>query len=384
MKLLRYGLLSLIFIFSLISLGSLAQIKTLAQTDANIVWESPRNISNSPGKTSVDPFLLSDPTGIVHLFWAEKVGAMEGNQADTVMYAVSDGSIWRRPVDLFFSPDSTGTPIVAYPQAVMDDGGRIHLFWLAQPNFPNYTLFYSSANANKAYNAVEWNVERRLADDLTGTKYSFDVKFRAPNELHVFYARVRQGDNPPEERAITYIKSTDLGKTWSEPVDIFAFNNIQHGGSDVRTALDTENRIYVTWTEWDETGNGWRVWFCRSLDNGVSWETPIILSERMQNEYERDWTALTILDAGKVVVMWEGGWRAYRHAQYSDDGGATWSKPVDTFPWLIGENGFVEFARDSNRTLYAFLSQRMREGISYYGETDSSALWESVWEGERS
>jgi hypothetical protein len=355
----------------------------IAQTSANILWEEPRNISLSPENTSTDPFLLADSAGLVHLFWAEKVSSIPGNQPDTLMYTIWNGTSWARPLDLFFSPDSSGTPIIAYPHAVIDNVGRIHLFWLAQPNFPNYTLYYSSASANNSLNALEWTAERKLAEDLTGTKYSFAVQFREPNEIHLIYARVQQGDGLTEERAITYLKSSDYGETWSDPLDIHTFKYIQTGGSDTRMALDSNGRIYTTWTEWDETGRGFRVWFARSLDNGISWEKPVILSERIQNEYERDWANLAVLDEGQIVVMWEGGWRAYRNAQYSEDGGANWSSPIDTYPWLIGENGFVEFARDSNGTLHAFIAQRVREGYVNYGDTDREGLWHSIWLKER-
>jgi hypothetical protein len=64
---------------------------------------------------------------------------------------------------------------------------------------------------------------------------------------------------------------------------------------------------------------------------------------------------------------------------YSYDGGVTWSEPIDTFPWLIGENGFVEFAYDSNNSLHLFVAQRVREGYSERG--DRIGLWHSVWEG---
>ena len=379
MKLLRFGFLCIVIC---LVIGFYNPPSTSAsQLSAEIEWQTPLNVSKSPDRTSTDPFLIPDPAGPVHLFWAEKMNLIEGNQPDTLLYTAWDGATWRRPVDLFFA--TGGTPLVAYPHGVMDDHGKIHLFWLSQPNFPNYTLYYSNAPASKAGNALDWKPEERLVDDLTGTQYSIDVKYRSPGELHVIFARVQQGASPPEERAVSYIHSIDYGETWSDPIDIYSFPSIEHGGSNTRLILDRDQIIYTTWTEWDGTGNGLRVWFCRSVDNGNTWETPIMLSERLGNEYERDWAAITLLDEGQIVVMWEGGWRAYRNAQYSFDAGVTWTRPIDTFPWLIGENGFVEFARDSNGTLHAFLSQRLREGYSYYGETDSSALWHSVWEGNQ-
>jgi len=148
--------------------------------------------------------------------------------------------------------------------------------------------------------------------------------------------------------------------------------------------LGGNDHIYATWTEWGESGNGQRIWFSRSLDNGKNWEKPLILSERIQNEYERDWPNLTVLEEDKIVVMWEGGWRAYRHAQYSEDAGESWSSPVDTFPWLIGENGFVEFVLDSNGTIYAFLAQRLREGVEMdLSGSSEEGLWYSTWDGDK-
>ena len=40
---------------------------------SEILWSSPQNVSNTPDFTSTDPFLLADPAGYAHLFWAERV-----------------------------------------------------------------------------------------------------------------------------------------------------------------------------------------------------------------------------------------------------------------------------------------------------------------------
>jgi hypothetical protein len=110
----------------------------------------------------------------------------------------------------------------------------------------------------------------------------------------------------------------------------------------------------------------------------------VTLSTAQGNEYERDWSNIQVLGPDQLVVMWEGGWRAYRNAQYSEDGGATWSTPIDTYPWLIGENGTVEFAWDSNEVLHLFIAQRVREGSIGYGDDTNAAVWHSVWQGGRS
>jgi hypothetical protein len=172
-----------------------------------------------------------------------------------------------------------------------------------------------------------------------------------------------------------------LGQTWSDPIDLFTSPVLSWGTSDTRLISVPPNNLYASWTLWDDDGNGFQVYFTRSKDNGLSWDTPIVLAQNRDDEYERDWNNLVPLDDNLLMSMWEGGWRAYRHAQYSRDGGVTWSDPIDTFPRLIGDNGFVEFARDSNGTWHAFVANRLREGNELTLGSDDPSLWHSVWLG---
>ena len=115
---------------------------------SGITWDKPLNISNTEEQTSTDPFLIADLAGRVHLFWAEKVDVnILGDRPDTLMYAYWDGKSWSVPNDLFFAPQQ-GNPQLLYPTGVIDEQGVIHLIWITQPNFPYYTLNYSSVPAN--------------------------------------------------------------------------------------------------------------------------------------------------------------------------------------------------------------------------------------------
>jgi hypothetical protein len=355
--------------------------KTYAQT-GEIEWTEPINISNSPHLTSVDPFLLPDPAGGMHLFWAEKADVGAAQNPDTMMYAYWDGETWSKPIDIFFSPESDGNPIINYPYAAMDDNGRIHLIWLSEPNFPYYSLNYSSVEASQARFASAWQPKIVLADDSSGTQQSIHIAYSPPDTLHVIYSGGAQGDRPKEDRTVRYMRSTDLGETWSTPIDLFTSPVLSWGTSHTRILFEPPNNLYASWTLWDDTGNGYRVYFTRSQDGGSSWDTPIILAETRDDEYERDWNNMAQLDDNQLMTVWEGGWRAYRGAQFSYDGGASWSDPIDIFPRLIGDNGFVEFAKDSSGTWHSFLANRLREGVEQTGPaSDDVSLWHSVWQG---
>jgi hypothetical protein len=114
-----------------------------------------------------------------------------------------------------------GNQIVYYPHAALDDNGNIHLIWMGLPNAPNYALYYSSVPSYQAGFPRAWQPRAKLAVDLTGTDYSIHIAYTPPTTLHIIYARVAAGDFPVEERAVTYIRSTDGGLNWSEPIDIY-------------------------------------------------------------------------------------------------------------------------------------------------------------------
>jgi hypothetical protein len=355
-------------------------LQARAQSD-EIIWANPVNMSNSLDSTSTDPFLLADPAGVVHLFWAEKVGISPTNQPETLLYSRLSGDVWSNPVDIFFSPLSDGNPVIGYPHAVLDQTGRIHLIWTSEPNFPYYALNYSSAPADHADLVQTWEPKKVLSEDLTGSKYSIHIAYSPPNILHILYSQGAQGEAPLEDRSVAYMRSEDLGATWSEPVTIFTVPVVSWGTSDTRLLFEPPSNLYASWTVWDETGNGYRIYFTRSLDNGLTWEEPVAITEKIEGEYERDWNNLALMGENHIMALWEGGYRAYRYAQYSTDAGQTWTEPVDTFPYLIGDNGYVEFARDSNDTMHAFLAQRVREGSNASSDIEIEALWHSVWEG---
>jgi len=350
----------------------------------------PIDLSNSEGYPSVDPLLLADPAGVVHLFWAEKVTGEpnDGTGPDTMMYALWDGEVWSQPVDIFLSPRDHVVKKVGGIRGVIDNQGIIHLIWLG----PDNTFFYSFVHASKAGSASAWQKPFLFTNEQVGVQYSADIAYEPPQTLHVVYGRSPKQD----ARTVSYIRSVDRGLTWSEPADIYISSDLDRGPSNIRLQPDQPHKVYATWTEWDTSGNGQAIFFARSLDSGNTWERPVILAERTGMEYERDWTSLAVLGENRLVVLWEGGFRAFPQTQYSYDGGVTWSKPFDTFYWLIADNGFASFARDGAGRLHTFLPRRIREGFEHLcdgfsgcgeGEAErfqeqANALWHSVWEGE--
>lgn len=344
----------------------------------------PVNLSNSEGYSSIDPFMIADPAGVVHLFWAERIFGDPGSGGtDAVMYSKWDGEHWSEPNNIFLSPPNYDNRRIAGMRGVLDNKGIIHLAWMG----PDNTFYYSTAPAYQAGIASAWKKPLLLAEDQIGEQYSFDIVYEPPQTLHIMYGTEREND----ASSVAYIRSVDGGRTWSDAEDIFIFTGLDHGASNIRLLVDTPNKIYATWTEWDLSGNGQAIYFTRSLDGGASWEYPTVLDTREENDYERDWTNIALLDRNQLVVMWEGGLRAYPQAQYSYDDGETWTDPIDTFPWLIADNGYANLLWDTSGRLHTFLVRRIREGtgdvcrfpgcVEAEARGTTNTLWHSVWEG---
>jgi hypothetical protein len=356
------------------------QMAVAQEKPGDVVNCSPiRNMSNTPDYSSVDPLILADSAGVVHLFWTERVtGSPDdiANTPDAILYSAWNGESWSPPIDLFLSPAEIYNRRTNAVRGVIDDEGNIHLTWIG----PENTFFYSSAHAAYANQATAWRPPVYIAQDQSGAQYSGDINFMSPDTLHIVYGR-----DPEDSRnqTIVHIRSTDGGQTWSEPQTIYTVPYVERGASNIRVWVNPPDKVYATWTEWDLSGNGQANFFARSLDNGQTWEEPVMLDERQGFEYERDWTTLAATGENDLIAFWEGGYRAYRQAQYSYDGGATWSDPIDTLDWLIADNGFAEFVRDGAERLHLFVFQRIREGNEdrnpYNGE--GNGLWHSAWEG---
>lgn len=335
---------------------------------------SPLNLSNTE-TSSIEPFVLADKTGIVHVFWSEEIGGQPGDLGfggNALMYAAWNGEHWSQPLDILLSPDNGPA---FQPHAVIDEQGVIHLIWLGDQPF---RLYYSCAHASQAGSAHAWQAPVALASDPTHSQFSIALAYEAPQTLHVIYARVPLGDQPPEPRAVSYVRSMDAGSTWSEPIDLCTIPEPDRGASCTRLLVVNPGKVYASWTEWDLTGNGQAIYLARSLDSGTTWEEPVLMAAREPNEYEHDWLSLAVLGENQLAAIWEGGQAAYSQARYSSDGGTSWSAPVQILTDLIGENGFAEFAYDSAGQVHLFIPKR---GGSPRIHHTTIGLWHSVWDG---
>lgn len=143
-------------------------------------------------------------------------------------------------------------------------------------------------------------------------------------------------------------RSTDMGKTWSEPV-IIAGKNTDEGFGDPAIVLDKKSGALICifaagnglWQSNSE--NRMRIHTSKSMDNGQTWSNPRDITSQIYGKgcpdasranwygaFAASGRALQLNDgrilfavAARLTSDWGG--RLSNYACYSDDGGETWS-----------------------------------------------------------
>ena len=206
----------------------------------------------------------------------------------------------------------------------------------AAPNYiavgSNLNYFYSSSDSGHTWS-------QKIMSSVFGVWGDPSVLYDANGNL--FYGHL---SNPPNlvgywVDRIVIQKSTDNGQGWDEGIGL--------GYSPPRKQQDKEwlgadftnspykNNIYVAWTEFDSYGSfsssdSSKILFARSTNSGVSWETPIRISDKAGDCVDDDNTDEGAVPAvgpdGQVYISWSGPGGIF--FDKSLDGGKTFGKDV--------------------------------------------------------
>jgi hypothetical protein len=234
----------------------------------------------------------------------------------------------------------------------------------------------------KIYAAYHDNVPGPTQAFLLRTKKG--VKFRAPQNITphgggAFTPRIAVdtgdtihivwGDTLSGKRVV-FTRSTDLGASFSEPVDI---SRSQGNAFDPEIAIDPSNGIHVVW---EDDGGGTRaVLFARSSDGGESFSTPAKISQGTGIAEEPHIAA----DAsGRIHLSWVEEVEGTRQAFYSrsTDSGATFSAPLNlsnqanadihkVFLTTFQDVVYLAYNNDYDRDRQAYVLRSTDAGVSF-------------------
>ncbi len=233
-------------------------------------------------------------------------------------------------------------------------------------------------------------------DNSTGTTQAYLIsskkktKFRAPLNLTPYpggsfaprvaldsgeTVNIVWGDTKDGSGKILFIRSIDLGLSFSEPVEVSRSAGVAF---DPEIAIDSSDAINVAW---QDTGPGTSViMFSRSTDGGQSFSEPKQVSTGTGNATE----AAIATDGSRISVTWVDESEGHAEAYYarSTDDGASFSDPVNVskFPngnihkptvvafqntvYVAFQNGDL-FGEESIKNRQVFLTKSTDAGVSF-------------------
>ncbi len=238
--------------------------------DRNSAWQDNNPASAFYGRSYVSYNDFGIGGGALRVAWSTDGGA-------TWAAPVSVTTNFIRDVQLTGLPDATGTLILA---GMNENGG-------GAANRQN--IFYRSTNGGATWTTINANTYAPPGNvNCSGNSY---FRVITPQIRHmgwgqpaggpggvVHYAYAQHGA-ATDEGDIYYIRSTDSGMTWSTPL-IMNTDGTTRAQWMPSVGVTPGGAVFVSWYDRRDTANNdyWR-YGRASLDNGVSWQTDMQVSD---------------------------------------------------------------------------------------------------------
>jgi len=168
--------------------------------------------------------------------------------------------------------------------------------------------------------------------------------------------------------------SADSGKSFTKPLKINA--QPQKVGADgearPKIAIGPEGNLYITWTEGFKTPFSGYIWFARSVDQGKTFEKPMVVHQD-RSEITHRFDSLNVNNHGKITVTWvdKRDLLAAKAAGRAYDGAAIY--------YAISENKGLSFGTEQK--LADSSCECCRIALTNKPDGTVTAMWRHVFEG---
>ncbi len=198
--------------------------------------------------------------------------------------------------------------------------------------------FYTSASASECNDAKAW-IQARL---VHGGTYSSVALLCAEHSLVLGLARLYA----PHDLVVLL---TEDYVSWFDPITVSEVPFDEEAAADVRLASGPSGELYAVWAQYSlPTGYPpLRIMFAGSEDGGHTWSEPLELDN---GEYGKPAVAVTA--DGAIVVAYNGAAGLQgRYSKYSGDSGRSWSERSLISSGIGGLTG-TALAVDSAQTVH--------------------------------
>jgi hypothetical protein len=236
----------------------------------------------------------------------------------------------------------------------------VHVVWCHQINETASTIYYRQSRDN----GDTW--ESVVSLPINSTKAFIPAIAVAGSIVHIIWKDFRFTN--PE---IYYLRSTDSGITWEEPIRL-TYNSSRGENIYDITITAEDARVYVVWKDY-RTGSS-EIFLKRSIDSGATWES----DQRLTHDYMASYDPSLTVEDNTVCIMYEDyGNHSTAALLSSTDYGVTWtSRQLVSFTSSAFEYLKPELFLNQG-TLY-FVWQQEKTGspqLYFSTSTDLGATW---------
>lgn len=319
-------------------------------------------------RNTLPPVLISDPSGTVHAFTSQPISQSERGML--IMYnqwTLEKG--WTTPNDILLPPYNEFAWVMS---AFLDKDGIIHLIFFGGHEL-GANIYYSRAPAHEAWKATAWTYPEMIGPAAVVPATAVLAGDESGNLTVVYSGNLGEGNG------LYSIYSSDEGLTWSDPQLVYSTYQETQWPVGLAAYVDHTHGLHIVWNIVDASGANVTGYYARlEVLPSSQWSRLLVLDESVGLgiavpsiiEWNDQLIVIYNNGFGETVapVMW---------MRRSDDGGTSWSVPVQAFPTHRGRNGPVSLVIDSANTLHALFGQRTG------GSPDIHGMWHSVWDGGR-
>ena len=242
-----------------------------------------------------------------------------------IFFALLAFSVTSRPV-------TAQGPVWSQPFRLSSDGGSWFPDIAVDPTGRVHVIWSSTALDYRSWNSGAWTQSNDIAvavdakNNLVSDPFRGAIATDRNGKLHLFYYHLTEGlgyyTNAPVDKA-------GLPSAWS-PHQVMGARGT---GYYSMLAIDSKNRLHAVYINQPDNARLADIFYRRSEDGGATWTFPVNLSNTPQVGSSRP---QIIIDHNDVIhISWDEGWdrrsgegvaQTSRYVS-STDGGKTWSNP---------------------------------------------------------
>jgi len=335
--------------------------------DGGRTWGRSLIEDSAPLQHQSDPWLAVDESGRVYYTRTQGAGLFVSSSSD-------GGLTWDRMMNINDQPDS------ADKSSIKSDGnGTIYASYVtAGPNAPFNMKIIATSSVD---GGVTWGQSKVVVSGLN--PFAPVIATRLDGTAYIVWWAPLSATRPGANiRAST---TTDRGATWGAPVRVNSMPGSAVYDASIgppkripypSSATNSSGTLFVAWA--DKEKGDYNIVVARSDDGGATWSAPVQVNDVDAGD---QWMAALAVDANDVLhTAWYDGRTGNLNLYYanSSDGGRTWSPNlrVTTQETPAGSQSLGEYiglTADRNSAAYlVWTDARDGESAIYFARTSGA------------